>query len=103
MTVNDDLFDRAVRHAMLLEGVKDTEVKRISQFISGPFRKDLEETLTKYYSPSLGRTQRRDLLSSLRANSANAFRTNQAYMIDTLGEGRTGGSVVMSVHGISIL
>ena len=45
MTVNEELFNRGVRHAMLLEGLKDAEVARIGRFMAGPMQKDMVDQI----------------------------------------------------------
>ena len=44
MTVNEELFNRGVRHAMLLEGLKDA-VARIGRFMAGPMQKDMVDQI----------------------------------------------------------
>lgn len=59
MTVNEDLYNRGVRHAMLLEGLKDSEIARISKFLGGRLRRDLIEAIQSDYRPDLGFRSRR--------------------------------------------
>lgn len=86
MTVNEDLFNRGIRHAMLLEGLKDAEVARIAKFLGGDFRKDI---LARYMSAPIGQAsglRYESLLDDIKRMSRGAMRTIEKDVVQTLNE-----------------
>jgi len=96
MTVNANLQDAAIRHALLLEGFKAGEVAKIQKFLKNDLFPDLADTVRRRLSRiSLAggldsgpwRTKRyQDMLSSIDRMMGNAFKKVSADSVDSMNK-----------------
>lgn len=64
-TVNDELKDRAIRHAIYLEGLKTSEVNKIVRFLDREMIPDILDQTRRRLSKGLGTRRLNDLLASV--------------------------------------
>jgi len=72
-TVNEEIRDRIIRHAVLMEGFKTGEVRKIISFFNRSLEPDLLEKLTKYAGKTLTENRLRIMRESTKEVLAAAY------------------------------
>ena len=72
-TVNEVIRDRIIRHAVLMEGFKTGEVRKIISFFNRSLEPDLLEKLTKYAGKTLTENRLRIMRESMKEVLAAAY------------------------------
>lgn len=72
-TVNEEIRDRIIRHAVLLEQYKSGEVRKIVSFFNRSLEPDLLEKLTKYAGKTLTENRLRIMRESMKEVLAAAY------------------------------